>query len=74
VPPGAEGLGGALLEAAPADFERIVDQLRRQGIAVAGRPQQPGYMDAAEGVGGYLLDLDRNLIELWAPRSAPAST
>jgi catechol 2,3-dioxygenase-like lactoylglutathione lyase family enzyme len=61
------------LEIAPADFERAVDHLRRQGIAVTIRAQQPGYMDTPEGVGAYFLDPDANLIELWAPRSAPVS-
>ena len=61
------------MEVAPADFERAVDHLRRQGIAVSVRPQQPGYMDAPEGVGAYFLDPNANLIELWAPRRAPAS-
>jgi hypothetical protein len=31
-------------------------------------------MDTPEGVGAYFLDPDANLIELWAARSAPAST
>ena len=62
------------LEIAPADFERAVDHLRRHGIQVTIRAQQPGYMDTPEGVGAYFLDPDANLIELWAPRSAPAST
>ena len=61
------------LEIAPADFERAVDHLRRQGIHVSIRAQQPGYMDTPEGVGAYVLDPDANLIELWAPRSAPAT-
>jgi hypothetical protein len=30
-------------------------------------------MDTPEGVGAYFLDPDANLIELWAPRPAPAS-
>ena len=56
----------------PADFERAVEHLRRQGIAVTVRAQQPGYMDTPEGVGAYFLDPDANLVELWSPRSAPA--
>ena len=62
------------LEIAPADLERAVDHLRRQGIEVTVRAQQPGYMDTSEGVGAYFLDPDANLIELWAPRSGPTST
>jgi catechol 2,3-dioxygenase-like lactoylglutathione lyase family enzyme len=61
------------LEIAPADFERAVDHLRRQGIDVTVRAQQPGYMDTPKGVGTYFLDPDANLIELWAPRRAPGS-
>ena len=72
--PGFAGRVHLGLEIAPADFERAVDHLRCQGIAVTVRAQQPGYMDAPEGVGAYFLDPDANLIELWAPRSAPAST
>ena len=56
------------LEIDPADFERAVDHLRRQGIDVTIRPQQPGYMDTPESVGAYFLDPDANLVELWAPR------
>jgi catechol 2,3-dioxygenase-like lactoylglutathione lyase family enzyme len=52
------------LEIDPADFERAVDHLRRQGIEVTIRPQQPGYMDTPESVGAYFLDPDANLIEL----------
>ena len=55
-----------------ADFERAVDHLRRQGIEVTIRPQQPGYMDTPESVGAYVLDPDANLIELWAPRPTAA--
>lgn len=69
------GFAGRLhlgLEIAPADFERAVDHLRRQGIPVTVRAQQPGYMDTPEGVGAYFLDPDANLIELWSPRPAPA--
>ncbi len=55
-----------------ADFERAVDHLRRQGIEVTIRPQQPGYMDTPESVGAYFLDPDANLIELRAPRPAAA--
>ena len=44
------------------------------GSQVSIRAQQPGYMDTPEGVGAYFLDPDANLIELWAPRAAPAST
>jgi hypothetical protein len=29
-------------------------------------------MDTPESVGAYFLDPDANLIELWAPRPAPA--
>ena len=60
------------LESDAADFERAVDHLRRQGIEVTIRPQQPGYMDTPESVGAYFLDPDANLIELWAPRPAAA--
>jgi len=72
--PGFAGRVHLGLEIAPADFERAVNHLRRQGIHVTVRAQQPGYMDAPEGVGAYFLDPDANLIELWAPRSAPASS
>jgi hypothetical protein len=72
--PGFAGRVHPGLEIAPADFERAVEHLRRQGTAVAVRTQQPRYMDAPEGVGAYFLDPDANLVELWAPRSAPAST
>jgi catechol 2,3-dioxygenase-like lactoylglutathione lyase family enzyme len=72
--PGFTGRVHLGLEIAPADFERAVEHLRRQGIAVTIRAQQPGYMDTRQGVGAYFLDPDANLIELWAPRSAPAST
>ena len=61
------------LEIAPADFERAVEHLRRQGIEVTVRAQRPGYMDTPEAAGAYFLDPDANLIELWAPRPAPAS-
>ena len=44
------------------------------GSQVSIRARQPGYMDTPEGVGAYFLDPDANLIELWAPRAAPAST
>jgi catechol 2,3-dioxygenase-like lactoylglutathione lyase family enzyme len=71
--PGFTGRLHLGLEIAPADFERAVDHLRRQGIDVTVRAQQPGYMDTPEGVGAYFLDPDANLIELWAPRRAPAS-
>src|SRR5262245_64486596 len=72
--PGFAGRVHLGLEIAPADFERAVDHLRRHGIQVTIRAQQPGYMNTPEGVGAYFLDPDANLIELWAPRSAPAST
>jgi len=72
--PGFAGRVHLGLEIAPADFERAVDHLRRHGIQVTIRAQQPGYMDTPEGVGAYFLDPDANLIELWAPRPAPAST
>jgi catechol 2,3-dioxygenase-like lactoylglutathione lyase family enzyme len=71
--PGFTGRIHLGLEIAPADFERAVDHLRRQGIEVTVRAQRPGYMDAPDGVGAYFLDPDANLVELWAPRSAPAS-
>jgi catechol 2,3-dioxygenase-like lactoylglutathione lyase family enzyme len=71
--PGFTGRLHLGLEIAPADFERAVDHLRRQGIDVTVRAQQPGYMDTPERVGAYFLDPDANLIELWAPRRAPAS-
>ena len=60
------------LEIDGADFERAVDHLRRQGIEVTIRPQQPGYRDTPESVGAYFLDPDANLIELWAPRPPAA--
>jgi catechol 2,3-dioxygenase-like lactoylglutathione lyase family enzyme len=72
VHPGFTGRLHLGLEIDSADFERAVDHLRRQGIDVTVRPQQPGYMDAPESVGAYFLDPDANLIELWAPR--PAAT
>jgi hypothetical protein len=56
------------LEIDPADVVRAVEHLRRQGIAVTVRPQQPGYMDTPENVGAYFLDPHANLIERWAPR------
>jgi hypothetical protein len=59
------------LEIDPADFVRAVEHLRRHGIEVTVRPQQPGYMDTPESVGAYFLDPDANLIELWAPRPSP---
>ena len=56
----------------PADFARAVEHLRRQGIEVTVRPQQPGYMDTPESVDAYFLDPDANLIELFrAPRPNP---
>jgi len=70
--PGFTGRLHLGLEIDAADFERAVDHLRRQGINVTVRPQQPGYMDTPESVGAYFLDPDANLIELWAPRPAPA--
>ena len=72
---GHPGFTGRLhlgLEIDAADFERAVDHLRRQGINVTIRPQQPGYMDTPESVGAYFLDPDANLIELWAPRPTAA--
>jgi catechol 2,3-dioxygenase-like lactoylglutathione lyase family enzyme len=74
VHPGFTGRIHVGLEIAPADLERAVDHLRRQGIEVTVRAQQPGYMDTSEGVGAYFLDPDANLIGLWAPRSGPTST
>jgi catechol 2,3-dioxygenase-like lactoylglutathione lyase family enzyme len=71
--PGFTGRVHLGLEVAPADFERAVAHLRDQGIDVTVRAQQPDYMDSPEGVGGYFLDPDANLIELWAPRRAPGS-
>ena len=44
VHPGFTGRLHLGLESYPADFERAVDHLRRQGIEVTIRPQQPGYM------------------------------
>jgi catechol 2,3-dioxygenase-like lactoylglutathione lyase family enzyme len=70
--PGFTGRLHLGLEIHWADFERAVDHLRRQGIEVTIRPQQPGYMDTPESVGAYLLDPDANLIELWAPRPPAA--
>jgi catechol 2,3-dioxygenase-like lactoylglutathione lyase family enzyme len=70
--PGFTGRLHLGLEIDPADFERAVEHLRHQGIDVKVRPQPPGYMDTPEGVGAYFLDPDANLIELWAPRPAPA--
>jgi catechol 2,3-dioxygenase-like lactoylglutathione lyase family enzyme len=70
--PGFTGRLHLGLEVGPADFERAVEHLRRQGIDVEVRAQQPGYMDTSESVGAYFLDPDANLIELWAPRPAPA--
>ena len=72
VHPGFTGRLHLGLEIDAADFERAVDHLRRQGIEVTIRPQQPGYMDTPESVGAYFLDPDANLIELWAPRPAAA--
>jgi catechol 2,3-dioxygenase-like lactoylglutathione lyase family enzyme len=72
VHPGFTGRVHLGLEIDAADFERAVDHLRRQGIEVTVRPQQPGYMDTPESVGAYFLDPDANLIELWAPRPAAA--
>jgi len=71
--PGFTGRVHLGLEIAPADFQRAVDHLRRQGIEVTVRAQQPGYMDTPEGVGAYFLDPDANLIELWAPGSAASA-
>jgi catechol 2,3-dioxygenase-like lactoylglutathione lyase family enzyme len=70
--PGFTGRVHLGLEIDAADFQRAVDQLRRHGIEVTIRPQQPGYMDTPESVGAYFLDPDANLIELWAPRPAAA--
>ena len=72
VHPGFTGRVHLGLEIDAGDFERAVDHLRRQGIEVTIRPQQPGYMDTPESVGAYFLDPDANLIELWAPRPAAA--
>ena len=72
VHPGFTGRVHLGLEIDAADFERAVDHLRRQGIEVTIRPQQPGYMDTPESVGAYFLDPDANLIELWAPRPTAA--
>jgi catechol 2,3-dioxygenase-like lactoylglutathione lyase family enzyme len=72
VHPGFTGRVHLGLEIDAADFERAVDHLRRQGIEVTIRPQQPGYMDTPESVGAYFLDPDANLIELRAPRPAAA--
>ena len=72
VHPGFTGRVHLGLEIDAGDFERAVDHLRRQGIEVTIRPQQPGYMDTPESVGAYFLDPDANLIELWAPRRAAA--
>ena len=72
VHPGFTGRLHLGLEIDTADFERAVDHLRRQGINVTIRPQQPGYMDTPESVGAYFLDPDANLIELWAPRPTAA--
>ena len=72
VHPGFTGRLHLGLEIDAADFERAVDHLRRQGIEVTIRPQQPGYMDTPESVGAYFLDPDANLIELWAPRPTAA--
>ena len=69
--PGFTGRLHLGLEIDPADFGRAVEHLRRQGIEVTVRPQQPGYMDTPESVGAYFLDPDANLIELWAPRPSP---
>jgi catechol 2,3-dioxygenase-like lactoylglutathione lyase family enzyme len=71
VHPGFTGRVHLGLEIDAADFERAVDHLRRQGIEVTIRPQQPGYMDTPESVGAYFLDPDANLVELWAPQHAP---
>lgn len=73
VHPGFTGRLHLGLEIDCADFERAIDHLRRQGIEVTIRPQQPGYMDTPESVGAYFLDPDANLIELWAPRPPPAA-
>jgi catechol 2,3-dioxygenase-like lactoylglutathione lyase family enzyme len=70
--PGFTGRVHLGLEIDAADFERAVDHLRRAGIEVTVRAQRPGYMDTPESVGAYFLDPDANLIELWAPRPAPA--
>ena len=70
--PGFSGRVHLGLEIDAVDFERAVDHLRRQGIDVTVRAQQPGYMDTPAGVGAYFLDPDANLVELWAPRPAPA--
>ncbi len=51
--PGFTGRLHLGLEVAPADFERAVDHLRRQGIDVTVRAQRSGYMDTPEGVGAY---------------------
>ena len=72
VHPGFTGRLHLGLEIDAADFERAVDHLRRQGIEVTIRPQQPGYMDTPESVGAYFLGPDANLIELWAPRPTAA--
>ena len=72
VHPGFNGRVHLGIEIDTADFERAVDHLRRQGIEVTIRPQQPGYMDTPESVGAYFLDPDANLIELWAPRPTAA--
>jgi len=72
VHPGFTGRLHLGLEIDCADFERAIDHLRRQGIEVTIRPQQPGYMDTPESVGAYFLDPDANLIELWAPRPPTA--
>ena len=72
--PGFTGRLHLGLEVAPADFERAIEHLRRQGIEVTVRAQRPGYMDTPEAAGAYFLDPDANLIELWAPQPTPAST
>jgi catechol 2,3-dioxygenase-like lactoylglutathione lyase family enzyme len=69
--PGFTGRLHLGLEIEPADFERAVAHLRAAGIAVTIRAQRPGYMDTPESVGAYFLDPDANLVELWAPGSAP---
>jgi hypothetical protein len=51
--PGFTGRLHLGLEIDPADFVRAVEHLRRQGIEVTVRPQQPGYMDTPESVGAY---------------------
>jgi catechol 2,3-dioxygenase-like lactoylglutathione lyase family enzyme len=64
--PGFTGRVHLGLEIDHAAFDRAVERLRHAGIEVTIRPQAPGYMDAAAGVGAYFLDPDGNLVELWA--------